>query len=79
MSLDDYGKKYHLNFWNDANQVNFFHVAASGSLQLALYFYSLNCTKIVQIFHLFTTFLLLDEQFLALEQLRFTDFLKLES
>ena len=62
--LDDHGKNCRLNFGNDKNQVTFFYVAASGPLHLALFFYSLNWTKIVQIFYhiyLFTMFLLLDE------------------
>ena len=77
MLLD--GKNCHLNLGNDKNQVTFFYIEVSGPLHLALFFYSLNWTKIVQIFHLicrFTTFLLLDEQFLVNEQLRSTDFVK---
>ena len=72
-------KNCHLNFGSDKNSVTFFYVAASGPLHLALFFYLLNCNKIVQIFHhmyLLTMFLLLDEQFFVLEQLRLTDFVK---
>ena len=72
-------KNCHLNFESDKNSVTFFYVAASGPLHLALFFYLLNWNKIVQIFHhmyLFTMFILLDEQFLVLEQLRLTDFVK---
>ena len=77
--LDNHDKNCHLNFRNDKNQVTFLYVVASGPLDLALFFCSLNWTKTAQVFHcinVFTTFLLLDEQFLVLEQLRLTDFVK---
>ena len=54
-------------------------MAASGPIHLALFFYSLNWSKIVQTSHhiyLFTTFLLLGEQLLVHEQPSLTDFVK---
>ena len=81
--LNNHGKNCHLNFGNDKNQVTFFYyVVASGSLHLVLFFYSLNWTKIIQIFphiHLSTTFLLPDELFIVFEQLRLTTLLKRDS
>ena len=45
--LDDHGKNCYLNFGNDKNQITFFYVAASAPLDVALFLYSLNWTKIV--------------------------------
>ena len=75
--MDDHGKNCHLTFENDKNWLTFDLPCSFGSATSSSGFL-LNWTKIIQIFqnvYLLTTFLLLDELFLVVKQVRLTDFL----
>ena len=79
--MDDHVENCHLNFKNDKNQVTFIYVTASSPLNLVLFFinflFIIHWTNITEILHhIYLLRMFLDEQFLFLEQLRLTHFVR---